>query len=134
LRSPSPSFMSPQATLPKSDEEQILLQELALCDFRTYLLAMEAQNRERLRQARGSECICYEADINPIDQHPHIRDYQMAMQANELRQKRTELQRELELLTGRQYPMPETYSQALHGPVQLCGVSLSYHCMDQTND
>jgi hypothetical protein len=84
---------------------------------------MEAQNRERLRQARGSECICYEADVNPIDQHPHLRDYEMVLQASELRQRRLELQEQLEELTGRLYPMPEAYAQAKQGPVRMCRVS-----------
>lgn len=124
LMSSSPSFAPPQAALPQSDEEQILSQELALCDFRAYLLALETRNRERLRQARGSECTCHEPALNPIDQHPHLRDYQMVIQAQELQQRRTQLQDQLERLTGRAYPVPDIYAQARDGPMQICGVSV----------
>jgi hypothetical protein len=134
LRPRSPSFSSPQTALPKSDEEQVLSQELALCDFRTYLLVMEAQNRERLRQARASECVCYEAGMNPTHQHPHTRDCQMTAQAYELQQRRMELQTQLEQLTGREYPMPEIYIQARQGPARFRSVSYPDHLFHLSKD
>lgn len=112
----TPTFDYPQPSHPQSAQEQSLSQELALCDFRAYLLAMEVQNKERLEQARSQEWIAYEATpmSSPDDEEGgalRIREREMAVQAGELARKRGELQVELEGLTGKRYPLPKTYLQ-----------------------
>jgi hypothetical protein len=110
LLNTSPTFNYPQPTHPQSAKEQSLSQELALCDFRSYLLAMEAQNHERLRKARHSEWAALAQ--SPVEQEEGellVRDRQMEVQAGELAKLRMELQEQLEGLTGREYPLPETY-------------------------
>jgi hypothetical protein len=105
LDTSTPTFTTPQTTHPQSAQEQSLSQELALCDFRSYLLAMEAQNHERLRRARQEEW------GSPVEAEEEgeleRRDRQMEVQAGELTRLRGELQERLEGLTGRTYPAPE---------------------------
>ncbi len=119
----SPTFDYPQPVHPQSAREKTLSQELALCDFRSYLLAMEAQNRERLRQVRSNEwTLCgakgFEGEGgSPVssseeDRELEEREREMAVQAEELTRRRVMLQSQLEGLTGREYPLPEMYGRA----------------------
>lgn len=137
----NPTFDYPQPSLPQSAQEQTLSQELALCDFRSYLLAMEAQNYERLRQARGNEWQAYDGTgmgfESPLDDSPNeatVRDEQMVAQAGELTRKRVELQVQLEGLTGREYPLPETYWGAEGIDVRTITVSILYVSLSGLTD
>ena len=74
---------------------------------------MEVENRERLRQARTGFGVM---DVESLDKEHnndlHVREQEMLVQADELARRRTGLQQQLEGLTGRQYPLPETYWNA----------------------
>ncbi|KIW05536.1 uncharacterized protein PV09_03416 [Verruconis gallopava] len=121
LQPQAPMFESPQTSLPQSDEEKALSQELALCDFRAYLLIMEAQNRERLRQLQGTENVYGEVvGDRPVDPYQPFVDHEIVVQADKLRLRRTELQHSLEQLTGRLYPMPDIYTLAVRTPALTC--------------
>ena len=126
LLNTSPTFDYPQPSHPQSAREKTLSQELALCDFRAYLLAMEVQNRERLRQARTNEWVAYGVDeSSPIDEDELLRarEKEMAVQAEELTRKRLELQEKLEEVTGRDYPLPDTYGHGGDDEEQVVPVS-----------
>ena len=75
---------------------------------------MEVQNRERLRQARTNEWISLGGEEeSPVDEDAVLegreREMEMEVQAEELARRRRDLQVQLEDLTGRDYPLPETY-------------------------